>query len=156
MRGPIVLDTLQPFHAHIDRRLRTEPIIWLATSGPAGRPHMVPMWFLWDGLGVLLFSLPNTRKLRDIAGNPAVVLALEATDRGYDVVIIEGQATLVDDPNVTGSMPAFVAKYVDVPRRWQPVEWAEKFSRAIRVAPTKLTAWKTNPSDTPQYTTIRF
>ena len=60
----------------------TEPIIWLTTASPSGRPHMVPVWFLWNGRAILLFSLPNTRKLRDIAANPAVVLALEPADQG--------------------------------------------------------------------------
>jgi PPOX class probable F420-dependent enzyme len=151
-----MLDTATPYHAHIDRRLRTDPIIWLTTVASSGRPHMVPMWFLWDSKAILLFSLPNTRKLRDIAANPAVVLALEATDQGYDVVIVEGKATLVDDPTITGLLPEFVTKYAEIPRRWPPAQWAEKFTEAIRVAPTKLTAWKTRPGVPPEYTSMRF
>jgi PPOX class probable F420-dependent enzyme len=151
-----VLDPTQPHHAHIDHRLRTEPIIWLVTSSTAGRPHMVPMWFLWDGRTVSLFSLPGTRKLRNIAANSAVVLALEAANQGYDVVIVEGRATFLDDPLINGAMPSFVEKYASVPRRWPPEEWAQKFSQTIRVVPTKLTAWKTKPGDPPEYSLIRF
>jgi PPOX class probable F420-dependent enzyme len=151
-----MLDMTQPFHAHIDRRLRSEPIIWLATSSTAGYPHIVPMWFLWDGRTLLLFSLPKTRKLQDIAANPSVVLALEATDQGYDVVIVEGRARLIDEPLYSGSMPPFVKKYAGVPRRWPPEEWAQKFSQTIAVTPAKLTAWKTKPGDLPAYTSIRF
>jgi PPOX class probable F420-dependent enzyme len=151
-----MLDTTQPFHAQIDRRLRIEPIIWLATSSTAGRPHMVPMWFLWDGRTILVFSLPNTRKLRNITVNSSVVLALEAADQGYDVVIVEGRATFIDDPMINGAMPAFVEKYAGVPRRWPPERWAQKFSQTIRIAPTKLTAWKTKPGDPPEYGVVRF
>jgi PPOX class probable F420-dependent enzyme len=151
-----MLDASRPYDAHIDQRLRTEPIIWLTTASASGAPHMVPMWFLWDGSVVLLFSLPNTRKLRDIAANPAVVLALEPADQGYDVVIVEGKATLLGDPIITGLMPEFVTKYADVPRRWPPAKWAEKFTQAIRVAPTKLTAWKTRPGVPPEYRSMRF
>lgn len=151
-----MLDTARPYDAHIDERLRTEPIIWLTTSSSAGRPHMVPMWFLWDGKTVLLFSLPNTRKLRDIAANSAVVLALEAADQGYDVVIVEGKAELLDDPTISGLMPAFVDKYRAIPRRWPPEEWAKMFTQAIRVSPTKLRAWNTKPGTSPQYISTRF
>jgi PPOX class probable F420-dependent enzyme len=151
-----MLDTSQPYHAHIDHRLRGEPIIWLTTSSPAGRPHMAPMWFLWDGRTILLFSLPKTRKLRNIAANASVVLALQAADQGYDVVIVEGHGTFIDDPLLNGAMPAFVEKYASVPRRWPPEEWAQKFSRTIRVVPTKLTAWKTKPGDPPEFLSIRF
>ena len=117
---------------------------------------MVPMWFLWDGAVILLFSLPSTRKLRHIAANPAVVLALEAADRGYDIVIVEGEAALLDDPTVNGLMPAFVEKYRDIPRRWPPEEWAKRFTQVIQVVPTKLRAWKTRPEFPPEYTTVRF
>jgi len=150
-----MLDPEKPYHAHIDRRLRTEPIIWLVTSSPSGRPHIVPMWFLWDGRMVLLFSLSNTRRLRNIAANSSVVLALEAAGQGYDVVIVEGRATFIDDPLINGAMPALVEKYSRVPRRWPPEEWAQKFSRTISVVPTKLTAWKTRPGDPPEYVSIR-
>jgi PPOX class probable F420-dependent enzyme len=151
-----MLDTARPYDAHIDQRLRTEPIIWLTTASPSGRPHMAPMWFLWDGRAILLFSLPNTRKLRDIVANPAVVLALEPADQGYDVVIVEGNAMLLDDPMITGLMPEFVTKYADIPKRWPPVEWAQKFTQSIRVVPTKLTAWKTKPGVSPEHRSMRF
>ncbi|MBV8121234.1 MAG: hypothetical protein JO081_15015 [Alphaproteobacteria bacterium] len=32
--------------------------MWLVTSSTAGRPHIVPMWFLWDSRTISLFSLP--------------------------------------------------------------------------------------------------
>ncbi len=66
---------------------------------------------------MLIFSLPDTQKVRNIRENPAVVLALDAADQGYDIVMIEGCAILENDPGVRGTMPAFVAKYANVPRR---------------------------------------
>jgi len=151
-----MLDLTRPYDAHIDRRLRNEPIIWLASTRPDGRPHLVPLWFLWDGATVLLFSLPETQKVRNLHHNPAVTLSLEAADRGYDIVILEGRASLLDDPRLRGDMPAFVEKYAGLPRRWEPAEWAEKFSQAIRVAPTRLVAWMTRPDRLPQRRVIRF
>ena len=151
-----MLDLTQAYDAHIDRRLRTEPIIWLATAGRDGRPHLVPMWFLWDGASVLMFSLPNTRKLRNLRRIAEVVLSLEAADRGYDVVIIEGRAELLDDPQIRGTLPAFVAKYAEMPRRWPPEEWAEHFSQAIRVTPTRLKAWQTRPDLPPRWRSVVF
>jgi PPOX class probable F420-dependent enzyme len=151
-----MLDVSRPYEAHIDQRLRTEPIIWLTTSSPAGRPNMAPMWFFWDGRSILLFSLPDTRKLRDIGANSGVVLALDAADQGYDVVIVEGKARLLRDPTITGLLPAFVEKYAAIPRRWPPEEWTEKFTEAIEVAPTRLRAWKTRPGIPPKYALVRF
>jgi PPOX class probable F420-dependent enzyme len=151
-----MLDLTQAYDAHIEKRLRTEPIIWFGTSDHRGQPHMVPVWLLWDGTTITLFSLPNTRKLRDLADNSEVVLALEAADLGYDVVILEGRATLLNDPSVTGLMSPFVAKYANIPRRWTPEEWAKKFTQTIRVVPTKLTAWMTKPGSIPQRRSLSF
>ena len=109
------------------------------------------MWFLWDGRSVLLFSLPKTRKVRNIEANSTAVLALDAADQGYDVVIVDGEAQLLRDATITGSLPAFVEKYAAIPRRWPPEEWAEKFTEAIRVAPTRLRAWRTRPGIPAEY-----
>ena len=50
-----MLDLSNPYHAHIDRRLRTEPIIWLTTSSPTGRPRVM------QSTGRVLFGLePDT------------------------------------------------------------------------------------------------
>jgi PPOX class probable F420-dependent enzyme len=151
-----MFDLTRRYEAHIDQRLRTEPIIWLGSTRPDGHPHLVPVGFLWDGATVLIFSLPNTQKVRNLRHNPAVVLALDAVDQGYDVVRLEGRAMLLDDPTVRGTMPAFVQKYANLPRRWSVEEWAEKFSQAIRITPTKLVSWMTNPGSPPERRVIRF
>ena len=86
------LDLNQPKHAHVDARLRAESILWLGTVRPDGRPHLVPVWFLWDGESISIYSQPDAQKLRNLAANPAVTVALEALGEGSDVVIIEGEA----------------------------------------------------------------
>ena len=86
-----MLDLAQPKDAHIEQRLRSELIIWLSTVRPDGRPHLVPVWFLWDGATFLIFSQPKDLKLRNLRHNPDVVLALETRDQGNEVVLIEGR-----------------------------------------------------------------
>jgi hypothetical protein len=53
-------------------------------------------------------------------------------------------------------MPAFVKKYADVPRRWSVEEWAEKFTEAIRITPTKLVSWMTKSGAPPERRTVRL
>jgi PPOX class probable F420-dependent enzyme len=150
------LDLTLRHHAHIDRRLRTEPIIWLGTTRPDGRPHLVPVWFLWDGSTVLIFSLPDTQKVRNLRHNPTALLALNAADQGYDIVLLEGRASFVNDPSVRGTMPAFVEKYAHLPRRWAADEWAEKFSVSIRITPVRLVGWITRPGISAERTALKF
>src|SRR5450759_3940313 len=75
-RELLMLDLAQPKDALIDQRLRSELIICLSTVRPDGRPHRVPVWFLWDGATFLIFSQPKDQKLRNLRHNPNVVLSL--------------------------------------------------------------------------------
>ncbi len=67
----MLLDLSQPKHAHIDRRLRTGPIIWLGSVRPDGRPHLVPVWFLWDGTTITIYSQPKAQKIRNLQAESA-------------------------------------------------------------------------------------
>ena len=126
--------------AHIDHRLRTEPIVWLSTVRPDGRPHLVPVWFLWDGQAILFFSQPRAQKVRNLRHNHQVVLALNADDEGEDVVIVEGEATLLPAGTVTSALPAFVEKYAQLMARIEttPEAMAASYTQAIQVLPRRV------------------
>ena len=97
-RMAITIDTTTPFGERAARRLRDEPLAWLVTVSPAGQPQPSPVWFEWDAAGILLYSKPDTPKLRNIAANPRVTLHLDGNGNGGDIVIVSGTATLSDDP----------------------------------------------------------
>ena len=49
-------------------RLQESHDFWLATVWPDGRPHLSPVWAVWDD-GALWFSAsPRSRKMRNIRG----------------------------------------------------------------------------------------
>lgn len=135
-----MLDLTNARDEHIDQRLRDEPILWLATVRPDGRPHLVPVWYLWDGTSILIFSKPNQQKLRNIARNPRVVLALDTADEGEDVVTLEGLAELLPDGTFDPTLPAYAAKYERLLRRLgvDAPAMAKEYSQAIRVTPTRF------------------
>ena len=126
--------------AHIDERLRTDLILWLSTVRPDGRPHLVPVWFLWEGSTILLFSIPENQKVRNLRQNNRVVAALDDTYEGDDVVTLEGTAELLNDPAVTPLMPAYIAKYAgELAEMGSSAEkMADEYGQAIRITPTKL------------------
>ena len=135
-----MLDLSQSKNAHIDQRLRTETMIWLSSVKPNGDPHMVPVWFLWDGNAVLIFSQPNTQKMRNLQGNPHVMLALDTADDGGDIVMLTGTAELDETTNMAAAFPAYIQKYGQQIQSfgWSIESMAQDYSRAIRVTPTKF------------------
>jgi len=94
----------------VGQRLDDEPIIWLATTRPDGRPHLVPVWFWRSDDTVLIFS-KNDQKIRNIQRQPRVMVALNAADDGEDIALFEGQAELSPESS-SAVMPAeYAAKY---------------------------------------------
>jgi PPOX class probable F420-dependent enzyme len=135
-----MLDLTNPDEAHVDQRLRENIILWLGSVRPDGRPHMVPVWFLWDGATILIFSQPSSQKIRNLRQNPRIVLALDDTDDGEDVITIEGTAELLAEPEITAGLPAYAAKYERHIRDigLTPEAMALSYSQAIRITPTRF------------------
>jgi PPOX class probable F420-dependent enzyme len=138
-----MLDLSTPKDRHIDERLRSELMIWLATTRPDGRPHNIPIWFWWDGETILMFSQPNNQKIRNLRHSPHVVLALNTLDDGEDVVIIEGTAELLAQPTSELMLPEFGEKYAHLWDRINssPAKMKAEYNQPIRVTPTKFIAW---------------
>ena len=135
-----MLDLTKERDAHIDERLRAELMMWLSTVRPDGRPHLVPVWFLWDGRSILIFSRPNQQKLLNLRHNPNVVVALDTAGQGDDIVMIEGKAELLDDPRVSTALSAYKEKYKQrlALYGWTGEAMAQDYSQAIRITPTKF------------------
>ncbi len=89
-------------------RLETEQNIWLASVRSTGRPHLVPLWFVWAGGSIYLCVTGSSVKVRNIAANPAVSLALES---GGAPVVVEGQAALLPRPWPEEVVEVFQRKY---------------------------------------------
>jgi PPOX class probable F420-dependent enzyme len=135
-----MLDLTNPKHAHVDERLRQNLILWLGSVRPDGRPHLVYVFFLWDGKHILIFSQPNSQKIRNVQHNPNVTLALDDTKDGEDMVILEGKAELLHDPAVNTTLPAYAAKYDSLLQSvgLTAEAMAAVYSQALLITPTRF------------------
>ena len=79
-----------------------EPVLArLATTNPKTlQPHVVPVWFGWDGEALWISSFSNTRKIKDLQQNPKISVAIDVSrdDGKTQAVILEGKAELVVEP----------------------------------------------------------
>jgi PPOX class probable F420-dependent enzyme len=95
--------------ARIAPRLEAESNIWLATVRADGRPHLVPIWFVWQEGKVWIATGEGSQKHTNIRREPHVCLALED---GANPLVIEGLAADQTDPATRDRLaPAFVEKY---------------------------------------------
>jgi PPOX class probable F420-dependent enzyme len=136
-----LLDTSTPAGKRVQKRLEKELIIWLATCGIDGRPHAVPVWFLWDGKTFLIYSVPG-QKVKDIEANPLVQLHFNTTLDGDNVVRIDGEASRLKRYPLAYKVPKYIRKYARLIKsyEWKPEGFSRQYHIAIRVRPTRLRA----------------
>ena len=108
-----MLDTSTGAGGRAARRLHDEEVVWMTTVRAGGQPQSVPVWFLWDGEGFLIYSRPGKQKLENIARNPRVGLNLNSSATGGDVVRVEGTAEVGESAPPAGEVDAYVEKYQD-------------------------------------------
>jgi len=121
-------DGLLPW-AWAEERLVATRNYWVVTVNASGRPHAMPVWGVWSAEdSVFWFSAsPGARKVRNLAGNPQMVVT---TDDTREVVSVEGQAGPVGEETVDRMARAWVAKYADELAADSPVEEMIDFLRA--------------------------
>ena len=122
-------------------RLEDETVIWLTTVNGAGQPQSSPVWFLVQPEHIVVYSLADTPRTRNIGANPRVCLNLDCSARGDDLVIIEGRAEIID------GMPAnedddYLAKYgAHIIREGMTADsFARDYPIRIHIQPTRLRA----------------
>ncbi len=120
-------------------RLETAMAAWLTTVTPDGQPQSVPVWFLWDGTEVLVYSDHRARRNANLVANPRVSFHLPDEGEGNDVVTFEGTAAI--DPNVPppDRHGAYLAKYGAWIRAsfGSPEAFGQTYSVPIRIAFTR-------------------
>jgi PPOX class probable F420-dependent enzyme len=106
-----MVDFTTRFGRHVNRRLRQEKIIWLTTIDSNNVPQPRPVWFHWDGATLLIFSEQGKAKLRHISTNPNVSLNFNTDEDGGDVVVILGEAKILDGPALENRTKTYLRKY---------------------------------------------
>ena len=139
----------------IDERLRTEPTVWLSSTRPDGRPHVVPVWFNWDGSVFDLFSKPNAQKIRNLREHPAVMLAVGQPAEEWDVELVEGTASIVESPTSEVVPPTMFEKYASLMARasLDTETFVTTYCQPVRITPTRFLGYGgkgwTDPALTP-------
>ena len=75
-------------------RLRHARNYWLSTVREDGPPHSMALWGVWLDDCFYFSTGRNSRKVRNLATNPACVVTTESAD---EAVIVEGVAELLEN-----------------------------------------------------------
>lgn len=139
----IVASIAPPSSAPIEERLRREATIWLSSIRPDGRPHVVPVWFFWNGQVFDLFSKPTAQKVRNVREHPDVMIGIGEPDEEWDVELIEGTATALAEPTAHVVSPALFDKYAAAMQRagLDRDTYVRVYSQPVRIRPTRFVGY---------------
>lgn len=134
-----MLDLSTEFGTRVNIRLIEEEVIWFTTVSPNGTPTPNPLWFFWDGEVIIVYSQPESFRVRNIKLNSKVAIHLDGADvLGNNVIIMNGDASL--HPGCTKIHPGFLEKYIHLESslNMKVDEMIAAYSVEIRVKPLKV------------------
>jgi PPOX class probable F420-dependent enzyme len=115
----------------------------LATVGPDGQPHLVPVTFAADGDHLYIAidhkpkSTTNLKRLRNISHNPAVSLLADHYEEDWTQLWwarADGVATILSGEDRSGPVDLLASKYGQYTEQ-------RPDGPVIRIEVTRLTAW---------------
>ena len=83
----------------IDAFLSSQRVCRVATIGAQDRPHVAPLWFVWDGSALWLYSIVKSRRWTDIQRRPQLAIVIDAGTEYVELhgVEISGTAEVVGE-----------------------------------------------------------
>lgn len=127
-----------------------EPVLArLATTNPKSmQPHVVPVWFMWDGTSVWISSFVSTRKIRELKHNPQGAVLIESKQEGNKLtaVLLEGTVELVAEPRelVSDIASQIYVRYLgpEGVKDPEPQSWlADPENLLIKLTPGRIISW---------------
>lgn len=102
-----------PLDDPVVRALLEEPnLARLAYIGQDGRPRVVPIWFAYQDGAIIMVTGPKAEKARALAENSAVALTIDSARPPYNVLLVDGDATLEPVEGMAPEYRPIVERYL--------------------------------------------
>jgi len=116
-----------------------------------GKPHLVPVWYFYDGKNIIISTPKGTKKIKNLQSNPNVSIIIDIVDGKVEdvsyatkakAVIIEGIAELRDDID-NSFVKRTYERYIGKKALNDPlVQFSVNLPRyMIVIKPTRIISW---------------
>jgi PPOX class probable F420-dependent enzyme len=132
--------------AEIDTYLAERHLARIATIREKW-PHVVPVWYDWDGQTLWMETGLHFQKHRNLERNPHCVVVIDTTEGGlrFKGVLLEGRAELITDPpdRVRETVVRIYTKYLGGEGVGAPTPQRMINSRhvIIKLTPARIRSW---------------
>lgn len=145
IQGPMTAELLAAFLA--------EPILARIATIQGDRPHVVPMWFDWDGESIWMETGYGFRKHKNLLENPNCAVTIDVTEGGlrFKGAIMEGVAEIITDtePFIRETVERIYCKYLGDAGILEPTpqEMIANPHAIIRLRPSRILTWDETESE---------
>ena len=128
-----------------DEFLKNQKVLRLATVGKNKTPHIVPVWYRYDGKKFHIGTNSKTQKARNVKKNRRVSCCV---DVGIDApniygVLVQGHAEIISDiPKVRIIAKKILSRYFKTLESKSAKELLDDTDCIIEVVPEKFTVWE--------------
>jgi PPOX class probable F420-dependent enzyme len=128
--------------------LQEQWVVTVATMGARGRPHLMPLWYVPEGLEIVVWTYAASQKVKNLERDPRATLQVEAGERYSDLrgVMLECDAEIQrDSDRVKDAGLAVFTRYSDTgtlsEAETQAVAKQSSKRVGLRFAPTRIVSW---------------
>jgi PPOX class probable F420-dependent enzyme len=121
-----------------------QKVVTVATMGPNGRPHLMPLWYVVDGDELRGWTYAKSQKAKNLERDPHATLQIEdgvdyAELRG---VMFEADVQIERDPaKVAGYGIALFSRYAPGADVSEMIEKQAQKRIGLRFVPTRTVSW---------------
>jgi PPOX class probable F420-dependent enzyme len=120
-------------------------IVSVATLGPRGRPHLVPLWYVSDGLTLRGWTYAKSQKTKNLERDPRATLQIEDGVRYEELrgVMFECDVAIERGPDeVAGYGMALFERYATINADVEEMVRAQAQKRVgLTFTPTRTLSW---------------
>src|SRR3989337_1499684 len=127
-----------------DKFLKSQKILRLATIDKRGVPHIVPVWYLYQGGLFYVGTNTTTEKAKNVKKNPKVSYCVDAGIRSpiYGVMGKGIARLILNKKIVSGITKKILLRYFRSLNNSTAQELLAQTDCIIKIIPKKITVWK--------------
>lgn len=125
--------------SEIDTFLSEPNIAVVATAAPSGKPHAMPIWYLWRDGKVLFHTGGDSKKMRNLRANDRISIVVDTKVAPYKVVVIEGKAKEL--PGDKSLAREIAIHYLGEKQGERYASQSTEPGTLVEVIPTRVISW---------------
>ena len=128
-----------------DEFLRKEKILRLATIDKDSTPHIVPVWYLYNGKKIYIGTNTKTEKAKNVKSHKKVSFCVDVGINAPDIfgVMGKGNAVLITNESVVSRMAKkILLRYFKTLNNKSAKEILDDTDCIIEITPKEYSVWK--------------